>query len=56
MQRWGFSQGQGKIVGPLLTELPIPKALAAGLEGSADPAAIAQQAQSAVEEIVKGLQ
>jgi multiple sugar transport system substrate-binding protein len=56
MQRWGFSQGQGKIVGPLLTELPIPKALADGLEGSADPAAIAQQAQSAVEEIVKALQ
>lgn len=55
MQRWGFSQGQGKIVGPLLTELPIPKALADGLDGSADAAAIAQQAQSAVEEIVKGL-
>jgi multiple sugar transport system substrate-binding protein len=56
MQRWGFSQGQGRIVGPLLTELPIPKALADGLEGSADPTAIAQQAQAAVEEIVKSLQ
>jgi multiple sugar transport system substrate-binding protein len=55
MQRWGFSQGQGKIVGPLLTELPIPKALAEGLEGTTDPATIAQQAQSAVQEIVSAL-
>jgi multiple sugar transport system substrate-binding protein len=56
MQRWGFSQGQGKIVGPLLTELPIPKALSEALDGSKDPQAVAQEAQSAVEEIVKGLQ
>jgi multiple sugar transport system substrate-binding protein len=55
MQRWGFSQGQGKIVGPLLSELPIPKALADALDGSADPTAVAKAAQSAVEEIVKAI-
>ena len=34
MNRWGFPQGQGRLVGAQLAELPIPKALAAALNGT----------------------
>jgi multiple sugar transport system substrate-binding protein len=51
MSRWGFQQGQGKLVGAQLNELPIPKALAAMLGGQLDPEAAAKQAQADVEEI-----
>ncbi|HEY6706512.1 MAG TPA: extracellular solute-binding protein, partial [Actinomycetota bacterium] len=44
MSRWGFQQGQGKLVGAQLAELPIPKALAAELDGQLTPDAAAKQA------------
>jgi multiple sugar transport system substrate-binding protein len=55
MSRWGFQQGQGKLVGAQLNELPIPKALAAMLGGQLDPAAAAKQAQADVEEIAQSV-
>jgi multiple sugar transport system substrate-binding protein len=55
MNRWGFPQGQGKLVGAQLAELPVPKALAAALDGKLDPAAAAKQAQADVEEIAQSL-
>ena len=53
MSRWGFTQGQGKIVGALAAEQPIPKALAAMLDGQLTPDAAAKQAQADVEEIAQ---
>jgi multiple sugar transport system substrate-binding protein len=55
MNRWGFAQGQGKIVGALATEQPIPKALAAMLDGQLTPDAAAKQAQADVEEIAQSI-
>ena len=55
MGRWGFEQGQGKLVGAQLSELPIPKALADMLGGQLDPAAAAKQAQADVEEIAQSI-
>jgi multiple sugar transport system substrate-binding protein len=56
MSRWGFQQGQGKLVGAQLAELPIPKALAAELDGQLTPDAAAKQAQADVEEIAQSIQ
>ena len=55
MARWGFEQGQGKLVGAQLAELPIPKALGEELGGQLDPQAAAQQAQADVEEIAQSI-
>ena len=52
MDRWGFRQGQGRIVGPLLVEFPIPAALAEALDGNLSPEEAAEQAQADVEDIV----
>ncbi|CAN5639895.1 extracellular solute-binding protein [soil metagenome] len=56
MDRWGFPQGQGGIVGPLLVELPVPAALGTALDGSATPEEAAAEAQIAVQEIVDSVQ
>jgi multiple sugar transport system substrate-binding protein len=56
MSRWGFQQGQGKLVGAQLAELPIPKALNEELGGRLDAEAAAKQAQADVEEIAKSIQ
>ena len=53
MNRWGFEQGQGRLVGAQLAELPIPKALAAALNGTLSTAAAAEQAQVDLEEIAQ---
>jgi multiple sugar transport system substrate-binding protein len=55
MSRWGFQQGQGRVVGALAAEQPIPKALAAQLDGSLTPDAAAKQAQADVEEIAQSV-
>jgi multiple sugar transport system substrate-binding protein len=55
MTRWGFTQGQGQIVGALAAEQPIPKALAAMLDGQLTPDAAAKQAQADVEEIAQSI-
>jgi multiple sugar transport system substrate-binding protein len=55
MSRWGFQQGQGKLVGAQLNELPIPKALAEELGGRLDAEAAAKQAQADVEEIAQSI-
>ena len=55
MNRWGFPQGQGALVGPMLVELPVPKALADGARRLGDAAEeAAANAQADVEEIAKG--
>jgi multiple sugar transport system substrate-binding protein len=55
MNRWGFPQGQGRLVGAQLAELPIPKALAAALNRTLDPAAATKQAQANLEEIAQSI-
>jgi multiple sugar transport system substrate-binding protein len=56
MSRWGFQQGQGRVVGALSAEQPIPKAVAAMLDGQLTPDAAAKQAQADVEEIVQSIE
>ena len=46
--RWGLPQGQGELVGAILGELPVPKALGGNRD---DGAAAARQAQKEVESI-----
>jgi multiple sugar transport system substrate-binding protein len=53
MNRWGFPQGQGRLVGAQLAELPVPKALAAALNGTLSTAAAAEQAQADLETVAQ---
>ncbi|MFC4147887.1 ABC transporter substrate-binding protein [Micromonospora mangrovi] len=53
--RWGLPQGQGKLVGAILGELPVPKALADVAGGKSDAAAAAARARKDVEAIAKGV-
>ena len=55
-QRWGLPQGQGKLVGAILGQLPVPKALAEVIGGRTDAAAAAERAQKEVESIKAGLE
>jgi multiple sugar transport system substrate-binding protein len=54
-RRWGFTQGQGALVGASLGELPVPQAVAAMTSGEVDAAQAAKQAQDAVTELQKTL-
>ena len=56
MDRWGFPQGQGQIVGPLLVELPVPAALAQVIDGSLTPEEGAAEAKAQIEEIISSLE
>ena len=53
--RWGISQGQGKLVGATMGELPVPKALSMLVDGSLTPQAAAAQAKREVESIKRGI-
>ncbi|MEQ4718805.1 extracellular solute-binding protein [Nonomuraea sp. B19D2] len=53
--RWGIPQGQGKLVGAIMGELPVPKALSAVVDGSQTPQAAATQAKTDVETIKRGI-
>ncbi|MEV0234236.1 extracellular solute-binding protein [Nonomuraea sp. NPDC050786] len=53
--RWGIPQGQGKLVGAIMGELPVPKALSAVVDGSLTPQAAATQAKTDVETIKRGI-
>jgi multiple sugar transport system substrate-binding protein len=55
MNRWGFPQGEGRLVGAQLGALPIPKALAAALDGRLDAATAAQQARADLERIAQSI-
>ncbi|MFE9960004.1 ABC transporter substrate-binding protein [Micromonospora sp. NPDC005299] len=54
-QRWGLTQGQGKLVGAILGELPVPKALADVVGGKSDARAAADRAKKDVDAIAKGV-
>ncbi|MFG1869430.1 ABC transporter substrate-binding protein [Micromonospora arborensis] len=54
-QRWGLTQGQGKLVGAMLGELPVPKALNDVYSGKSDAAAAAGRAKKDVEAIKAGV-
>ncbi|OKI52184.1 ABC transporter substrate-binding protein [Micromonospora sp. CB01531] len=54
-ERWGLTQGQGKLVGAILGELPVPKALADVIAGKSDPAGAAGRAKKDVEAIKAGV-
>ena len=53
--RWGIPQGQGKLVGATMGELPVPKALSQIVDGSLTPQAAAAQAKKDVETIKRGI-
>jgi multiple sugar transport system substrate-binding protein len=53
MRRWGFPQGQGRLVAAQQAELPVPRALAAALDGTLPPATAAEQAQADMEKIAR---
>jgi multiple sugar transport system substrate-binding protein len=55
MSRWGFPQGQGRLVGAQLVELPIPQAVAATVNGTLDATTAAEQAQADVEKIARSV-
>ncbi|MEU6205696.1 extracellular solute-binding protein, partial [Micromonospora musae] len=54
-QRWGLTQGQGKLVGAILGELPVPKALNEVITAKSDAAAAAGRAKKDVEAIKAGV-
>jgi multiple sugar transport system substrate-binding protein len=53
MSRWGFPQEQERLVAAQLSELPVPNALAAALDGTLQPVAAAAQAQADMERIAR---
>ncbi|WP_067964356.1 ABC transporter substrate-binding protein [Nocardiopsis trehalosi] len=56
MQRWGITQGQGRLVGATMGELPVPQAVSAIAGGQLDPAEAAEQADADVTAIQTSLQ
>ncbi|RJL21707.1 ABC transporter substrate-binding protein [Bailinhaonella thermotolerans] len=55
IDRWGLKEGQGKLLGATLGELPVPKAVSDAVSGRMTPEQAAAQAQRQVEQIQKEL-
>ncbi len=53
--RWGIPEGQGRLVGATMGELPVPTALSALVSGSLTAQAAAAQAKTEVETIKRGI-
>ncbi|MGI5269515.1 ABC transporter substrate-binding protein [Nonomuraea sp. CA-218870] len=53
--RWGIPQGQGKLAGAVMGELPVPTALSAAVAGSVTAQEAAAQAKREVETIKRGI-
>ncbi|MFG1921387.1 ABC transporter substrate-binding protein [Cryptosporangium sp. NPDC048952] len=54
--RWGIEQGEGRLVGATLGELPVAKAVNAMTSGQLDPPGAAKQCQEQVDDIKKSLE
>jgi multiple sugar transport system substrate-binding protein len=54
--RWGIEQGEGRLVGATLGELPVAKAVNALTGGQVDPAGAAKRCQDQVQDIKDGLE
>jgi multiple sugar transport system substrate-binding protein len=55
VDRWGFRQGQGELVGATLGQLPVAKSLNKLITSGGDPSAAAQEADREVEAIKREL-
>jgi multiple sugar transport system substrate-binding protein len=55
IERWGIEQGHGRLVGAVMGELPVPRALSALVEGSLTPRQAAAQAQRDVAAVKRGI-
>jgi multiple sugar transport system substrate-binding protein len=56
MQRWGFKEGEGALVGATQGQLPIPKAISSMTNGQTDPDQAAKQSDQDVSALQKSLQ
>jgi multiple sugar transport system substrate-binding protein len=55
MRRWGFTQGEGALVGATNGELPVPKALGAMTSGQSTPEEAARESQDEVDALRQSL-
>ncbi|HWM39873.1 MAG TPA: bicyclomycin resistance protein, partial [Streptomyces sp.] len=56
MRRWGFTQGEGALVGATNGELPVPKALSAMTSGQISPDEAAREADDEVDALRQSLE
>lgn len=56
MRRWGFTQGEGALVGATNGELPVPKALSAMISGQISPDEAAREADDEVDALRQSLE
>jgi multiple sugar transport system substrate-binding protein len=56
MQRWGFKEGQGALVGATQGQLPLPKAISSMINGQTTPDQAAEQSDQDVTALQKSLQ
>ncbi len=55
LRRWAITSGDGALLGPVTTQLPVPKAISDLAAGAVDPAGAARQADQAVADIAASL-
>ncbi len=56
MRRWGFTEGEGALVGATNGELPVPKAVSAMTSGQTSPGEAAREAQDEVDALRRSLE